>query len=71
MIEMKQLLPMTGYMRGGCSPIGIKKTSKLLHHSALKKEKILVSAGIRGLQIEIAVKDLISYVKMEVKDIVV
>lgn len=72
MIEMKQLLPMTGYLRGGCSPIGIKKKHRsFLHHSALKKEKILVSAGIRGLQVEIAVKDLISYVKMEVKDIVV
>lgn len=72
MIEMKQLLPMTGYMRGGCSPIGIKKKHRsFLHHSALKEERILISAGIRGLQIEIAVEDLISYVQMEVEDIVI
>lgn len=72
MIEMKQLLPMTGYIRGGCSPIGIKKKHRsFLHHSALKKEKILVSAGVRGLQLEIAVEDLVSYIKMEIQDIVV
>src|SRR3712207_5585705 len=72
MIEMKQLLPMTGYIRGGCSPIGIKKKHRtFLQQAALKKEKILISGGMRGLQIEIAVKDLIAYVKMEVEDIIV
>ena len=72
MIEMKQLLPMTGYIRGGCSPIGIKKKHRtFLHSSARNKESIIVSGGMRGLQIELATEDLISYIGMEVEDIIV
>lgn len=72
MIEMKQLLPMTGYIRGGCSPIGIQKKHRtFMHQSALEKEKIIVSAGLRGMQLELRPQDLISYLKIEVGDIVV
>lgn len=72
MIEMKQLLPMTSYIRGGCSPIGIKKKHRtFLHSSARNKESIIVSGGMRGLQIELATEDLIAYVGMEVEDIIV
>lgn len=71
MIEMKQLFPMTGYIRGGCSPIGMKKKYRMfLHQSALTKKSILISAGIRGLQLELDPRDLLSYLKMEIGDIV-
>lgn len=63
MLHMKELLPVTGYIRGGCSPIGIKKPfPTFIHESALLYEHIYVSAGIRGMQIRIAPQDLISYI---------
>lgn len=72
MLEMKKLLPMTGYIRGGCSPIGIKKRHRtFIHESALIKDEIMISAGIRGLQIVIKPEDLIKHVDMEVADIIV
>lgn len=71
MIEMKQLLPMTGYIRGGCSPIGIRRKHRsFLHDSALTQETIIISAGMRGLQLELNPKDLISYLEMEVGDLI-
>lgn len=55
MIAMKELLPLTGYIRGGCSPVGMKKKFPTFFHvSARDKETIFVSAGVRGMQIEIA-----------------
>lgn len=72
MLEMKKLLPMTGYIRGGCSPIGIKKRHRtFIHESALTKDKIMISGGMRGLQVIISPEDLIKYVEMEVADIIV
>ena len=63
MIAMKELLPTTGYIRGGCSPIGMKKKfPTFFHSSALEFETIYVSAGVRGLQVEIAPEDLIRFV---------
>jgi Cys-tRNA(Pro)/Cys-tRNA(Cys) deacylase len=60
---MKDLLSVTGYIRGGCSPIGMKKRFPTYFHiTALDHETIFVSAGVRGLQVEIAPKDLISFV---------
>lgn len=60
MIPVKELLPLTGYIRGGCSPIGMKKHfPTYLHPTATAYDKIYVSAGQRGLQIEIAPPDLI------------
>ena len=62
MIPMKDLLGVTGYIRGGCSPIGMKKKfPTFIHETALSFETIFISAGVRGLQIEIAPADLISY----------
>jgi Cys-tRNA(Pro)/Cys-tRNA(Cys) deacylase len=70
MIPMKELLPLTGYIRGGCSPIGMKKPfPTFFHQSALNFEVIFVSAGVRGLQLKINPQDLISYVKAAVADL--
>ncbi len=60
MIPVKELLPLTGYIRGGCSPIGMKKHfPTYIHPTASGFGKIYVSAGQRGLQIQIAPADLI------------
>lgn len=71
LISMKELLPLTGYIRGGCSPIGMKKAFPTFFHStAVDFPVIYVSAGVRGLQFEIAPSDLIGYVRAEVTDLV-
>ena len=71
MIPMKELLPLTGYIRGGCSPIGMKKPfPTFLHTSALDNDVIYVSAGVRGLQLKINPQDLISYVRANVTDLI-
>ena len=64
MLAVKDLLPTTGYIRGGCSPIGMKKKfPTFLEESALQYEKITVSAGVRGAQLLIAVKDLLPFIE--------
>ena len=71
LIPMKELLPLTGYIRGGCSPVGMKKPFPTFFHStALDFDHIYVSAGVRGLQVKISPRDLIDYVGGEVCDIV-
>ncbi len=71
MIAMKELLPTTGYIRGGCSPVGMKKPfPTYFHRTAYDFEKIYVSAGIRGLQLEIAPDALINFVGAKVTDLV-
>ena len=66
LIPMKELLPNTGYIRGGCSPVGMKKTyPTFIHESCLLYDSIYVSAGQRGLQLKIAPQDLIEYTKAE------
>ena len=63
MIAMKDLLAVTGYIRGGCSPIGMKKKFPTYFHStALDFETIYVSAGVRGLQLEISPAALVDFV---------
>lgn len=70
MIAMKDLLSVTGYIRGGCSPIGMKKRfPTYFHTTALNHEIIYVSAGVRGLQIQIDPNDLINYVSAVVADV--
>lgn len=65
MLHMKDLLPTTGYIRGGCSPIGMKKPfPTYIYESALLYDYIFISAGKRGLQVKIVPQDLIDYVKM-------
>ena len=61
MIHVKELLGLTGYIRGGCSPIGMKKRfPTYIHETCLDFPFIFVSAGIRGLQIKLAPQDLIN-----------
>ncbi len=63
MVHVKELLSLTGYIRGGCSPIGMKKAyPTFIHESALLYDHIYISAGVRGLQIKIAPQDLIDFV---------
>ena len=63
MIHMKELLPETGYIRGGCSPIGMKKPlPTFVHESALLYDYIYVSAGVRGLQFKINPEALIDFI---------
>ena len=65
MLHVKDLLPTTGYIRGGCSPIGMKKPfPTFIHESALLYDYIYISAGKRGLQIKINPQTLIDFVKM-------
>jgi len=71
MLPMKELLATTGYIRGGCSPVGMKKPfPTFFHESALDFERIYVSAGVRGLQLEVAPDKLINYVGATVCNIV-
>ena len=71
LIPMKELLPTTGYIRGGCSPIGMKKPlPTFIHSTCLDHARIYISAGVRGLQIAIAPTDLITYTGATVADIV-
>ena len=63
MIHVKELLPLTGYIRGGCSPIGMKKPlPTYIHESALLWDTIYVSAGVRGLQLCLEPQTLIDFV---------
>ena len=59
LLSLDQLEPLTGYVRGGCSPIGMKKKfPTLIEESAMQHKTIRISAGKRGLQMELAPKDL-------------
>ena len=67
MLPLKELLPTTGYIRGGCSPIGMKKHfPTYIHDTCLSFPYIYVSAGVRGLQIKLAPQDLIREARAEV-----
>lgn len=64
MIPMKDLLSVAGYIRGACSPVGMKKLyPTYIHETALEHEYIYVSAGQRGLQLKVNPKELIEEVK--------
>lgn len=72
MIAMKQLLLTTGYIRGGCSPIGMKKPLPTFFHQTCNDfDYIFVSAGVRGLQLKMAPADLVAFVGATVSDIIV
>ncbi|MCR5547941.1 MAG: Cys-tRNA(Pro) deacylase [Bacteroidales bacterium] len=67
MLHLRELLPTTGYIRGGCSPIGMKKAfPTFIHESALLYDSIYISAGVRGLQLKIDPQDLISFIGAEI-----
>lgn len=72
MIKQKELLPLTGYVHGGCSPIGMKKLFKTVFHSdVLNLETVTVSAGKIGRQIEISPDAIIKAVAATTADITV
>lgn len=71
LIPMKELLPLTGYIRGGCSPVGMKKPFPTFFHlTATDYDKIYVSAGQRGLQFGINPQALIDFVGASCADLV-
>lgn len=71
MIPVKELLPLTGYIRGGCSPIGMKKHfPTYIHFSAEQFENIYISAGQRGLQVLLAPADLVRETNASFVDLV-
>lgn len=72
MIPMKELLSITGYIRGACSPVGMKKHfPTFIHESCLAFDSIYVSAGKRGLQLHVNPTDLIAEVKATVGYLIV
>ena len=71
LIAMKDLLATTGYIRGGCSPIGMKKPfPTFIHESCMMFTHIYISAGQRGLQLKISPQALITYVEATVCDLI-
>ncbi len=71
MIHVKDINKVTGYIRGGCSPIGMKKQYKtVIHTSANDIKTMIVSAGKIGYQIELPPKELISLIGADTADIV-
>ncbi|CCZ07675.1 MULTISPECIES: Cys-tRNA(Pro) deacylase [Odoribacteraceae] len=70
LIPMKDLLPVTGYIRGGCSPIGMKKFfPTFIHPTCNDFSFIYISAGIRGLQIKINPRNLIGFIQAKVTEL--
>ena len=71
MIKQKELLPLTGYIHGGCSPIGMKKPfPTFVEESATLCDKIYFSAGKVGFQVQVAPNDLIQLIGAEYRDLV-
>lgn len=71
MIKQKDLLPLTGYVHGGCSPIGMKKQfPTFLHETAILFDAVFVSAGKVGYQIELSPDNLISMAGCVLQDLV-
>jgi Cys-tRNA(Pro)/Cys-tRNA(Cys) deacylase len=71
LIPQKDLLPLTGYIRGGCSPVGMKKPfPAYIHETCLLHESVFVSAGQRGLQMKIGTAGLIKITKAEIIDLI-
>jgi Cys-tRNA(Pro)/Cys-tRNA(Cys) deacylase len=67
MVHMKEILELTGYIRGGCSPIGMKKQyPTYIDETCILFDEIYVSAGIRGLQVKIKPEDLIDYIGADI-----
>ena len=70
LIPMKELLPTTGYIRGGCSPVGMKKPfPTYIHESAVSHPTIYVSAGQRGLQLKLNPDDLVHTIRATLCDL--
>ncbi len=71
MIAVKDLLAVTGYIRGGCSPVGMKKQFPTYFDSSVENhDKIAVSAGVRGCQLFLEREKLIEFTKAEIKEVI-
>lgn len=71
MIKSKELLPLTGYIHGGCSPIGMKKQFRtVIDASAMNFDTILFSGGKIGYQVEVSLEDLKQVVRYDLGDVV-
>lgn len=71
MIKSKELLPVTGYIHGGCSPIGMKKQFKtVINDTAKNYDTIIFSAGKIGYQVEMTLEDLAQIIKYELADLI-
>ena len=72
MLHQKELLPLTGYVHGGCSPVGMKKLfPTVFHESCLEQDTICVSAGRVGFQVEVSPRDLMALVRAKTADVIV
>ena len=72
MLPQKELLPLTGYVHGGCSPVGMKKQfTTVFHETAAELDTIMVSAGKIGYQVQCKPEDLMSLLRAKVADIIV
>lgn len=72
MIKQKELLPLTGYIHGGCSPIGMKKSFPTVFHEGIKEfETVIFSAGKVGFQVQVAVSELNKVIRYETADVLV
>ena len=72
MVKSKDLLPLTGYIHGGCSPIGMKKSYKtIIHTSAADIDTIIFSGGKIGYQVELSLDDLKQVLRFDCEDIIV
>ena len=70
-VKPEELLGLTGYIRGGCSPLGMKRKFRtFIDKSILEKEKVYISAGVRGQQICLKPEDLIKATEAEVTDLI-
>lgn len=71
-VHVKELLGLTGYIRGGCSPVGMKKKFPTwFDESALTQGKITVSAGVRGMQLLLDTSDIIKFTAAKTADVTV
>lgn len=70
LLHVKELLPLTGYIRGGCSPVGMKKKfPTFIHETAIVFDEIYVSAGQRGLQMKLSPERLAEYLEAPFADL--
>lgn len=70
MVLMKEIQELTGYIRGGCSPLGMKKNYPIyIHESCTRYDFIFISAGVRGLQLKINPEDLIVCTRAQISDL--
>ena len=72
MIKQKELLPLTGYIHGGCSPIGMKKKFPTFFDASVEKvDELTVSAGVRGIQLLLAREDILRFTGATLCDVTV